>query len=511
MIFNKMMFTSIKNNINKKNNLIILDKKKLQKKNMLKFIFLMSLILISNIELKKNTKLKTQLKTVNTILSEMKSGWNLGNSLESEYSETNWGNPKTTKEMISAVINKGYKTIRVPVRWDNNYSDKNNYIISNDYFKRVEEVIKYSYSQNIYTIINVHHNDIQELFIPQNKYRVNQELTSLWKQISNRFKYYNQYLIFEIINEPRDHDDWTGAKEKYDMLNEILLNCLNIIRSSGGNNNNRLVMITPYAASKFGALTIPNDKMIAVSIHAYIPSEFSNKEHYSFTNEDKNSLKKYFENIRVGLINRNIPVIIGEFGAMNDNNYNERVNYVNEYSKICHKMNVPILWWDNGVNEEYAIFNRYNSYFIYENIANAMINEYNNNNVESSKSKQKYIVLYHGESYANNWGKATKVLTNHNQGGIFEETLLYTRGYFLMEFSAQNVNDAQLILQSFQRASKWETINMGSYYQNNGHYFAKFFYNDIVQKFGDDFSLLDAIYVQATNNQITLYNLWYLI
>ena len=270
-------------------------------------------------------------------------------------------------------------------------------------------------------------------------------------------------------------------------------------------------MITPYAASKFGALTIPNDKMIAVSIHAYIPSEFSNKEHYSFTNADKNSLKKYFENIRVGLINRNIPVIIGEFGAMNDNNYNERVNYVNEYSKICHKMNVPILWWDNGVNEEYAIFNRYNSYFIYENIANAMINEYNNNNVESSKSKQKYIVLYHGESYANNWGKATKVLTNHNQGGIFEETLLYTRGYFLMEFSAQNVNDAQLILQSYQRASKWETINMGSYYQNNGHYFAKFFYNDIVQKFGDDFSLLDAIYVQATNNQITLYNLWYLI
>ena len=31
-------------------------------------------------------------------------GWNLGNSLECPYTETEWGNPKTTKAMIHAVI-----------------------------------------------------------------------------------------------------------------------------------------------------------------------------------------------------------------------------------------------------------------------------------------------------------------------------------------------------------------------------------------------------------------------
>ena len=36
------------------------------------------------------------------LVSDMGAGWNLGNSLESSDSETNWGNPKTTKSMIDA-------------------------------------------------------------------------------------------------------------------------------------------------------------------------------------------------------------------------------------------------------------------------------------------------------------------------------------------------------------------------------------------------------------------------
>lgn len=44
-------------------------------------------------------------------------GWNLGNALESEGTETSWGNPATTREMIQAVKAQGFNAIRVPVRW----------------------------------------------------------------------------------------------------------------------------------------------------------------------------------------------------------------------------------------------------------------------------------------------------------------------------------------------------------------------------------------------------------
>lgn len=74
------------------------------------------------------------------ITNDMGAGWNLGNSLESEYNEEYWGNPRITKGMIDKIKEKGFKTLRVPVRWDDNYSDTYNYTISNDYMNRVATV-----------------------------------------------------------------------------------------------------------------------------------------------------------------------------------------------------------------------------------------------------------------------------------------------------------------------------------------------------------------------------------
>lgn len=64
-----------------------------------------------------------------TITRDMKAGWNLGNSLESENHEEAWGNPRITKEMIDGIRRKGFTTLRIPVRWDDNYSDPYNYVI----------------------------------------------------------------------------------------------------------------------------------------------------------------------------------------------------------------------------------------------------------------------------------------------------------------------------------------------------------------------------------------------
>ena len=63
-------------------------------------------------------------RTASEIVSDIKVGWNLGNTLESYNTnktglntETGWGNPKTTKEMITAVKNAGFNAVRVPVTW----------------------------------------------------------------------------------------------------------------------------------------------------------------------------------------------------------------------------------------------------------------------------------------------------------------------------------------------------------------------------------------------------------
>ena len=46
---------------------------------------------------------QAQLPTAQTVASAIRTGWNLGNTLEAQCGETAWGNPATTQTLINAV------------------------------------------------------------------------------------------------------------------------------------------------------------------------------------------------------------------------------------------------------------------------------------------------------------------------------------------------------------------------------------------------------------------------
>jgi len=144
----------------------------------------------------------TEMRGLNAfqIASDMGAGWNLGNSLESSNNETYWGNPKTTKAMIDAIAAKGFTTLRVPVRWDDHYSNPSSYTIDTNYMDRVETVVNYGLANGMYVILNVHHNDLQAN-VP-NTSAISEELSAIWTQIGQRFKNYGDKLIFEVITNP---------------------------------------------------------------------------------------------------------------------------------------------------------------------------------------------------------------------------------------------------------------------------------------------------------------------
>src|SRR5690606_23674028 len=52
------------------------------------------------------------------LVDAMHPGWNLGNSLDATGSETSWGNPRTTRELIEQIKAAGFKSIRIPITWD---------------------------------------------------------------------------------------------------------------------------------------------------------------------------------------------------------------------------------------------------------------------------------------------------------------------------------------------------------------------------------------------------------
>ncbi len=300
------------------------------------------------------------------IVNDMTIGWNLGNTLDAHdvnikmsdppsKQETCWGNPETTQEMIDAVLDLGFNTIRVPITWKAHIDEEGN--VDEAWMDRVQEVVDYVYGRGAYCIINVHHEDWNYPYY-DNQEKASKILANIWTQVSERFADYDTHLIFELQNEPRKVGtdvEWNGGdKEGREVVNAVNMAGYEAIREAGGNNEKRLIMFPGYAASSqtncIRAIELPeNDDCVAVSIHAYTPYEFTLESPGRSTyDDDHGDLDRLLSDIERIIFFKNVPVIIGEYGAVNKNNEEERVAWLSDYLRKARAKNIPCVWWDNG-------------------------------------------------------------------------------------------------------------------------------------------------------------------
>lgn len=307
-----------------------------------------------------------QMRTGFDITGEMGVGWNLGNTMDAMGNtanpindETWWGNPKTTKTNLDTLKTAGFNTLRLPVSWDDHFSGTE-YTIDKAWMDRVEEIANYALANNMYVIINIHHNN---WVTPTNANEANStdHLVKLWKQIAERFKPYDHHVIFETMNEPRvvvrdsagnDVGDWSGKQEYFDVVNRLNVAALEAIRATGGNNTKRLVMLPGYVAGssslQLNAIVLPKDKMIAVSTHAYSPYSFALDQKGTDKFTDTKSLDDMYSLINTKFILNGIPVIMGEWASTDKGNLAERIKHAEYYVKGAKKYGIPTVWWDNG-------------------------------------------------------------------------------------------------------------------------------------------------------------------
>lgn len=90
---------------------------------------------------------------VDDVADAMGAGWNVGNQLEAnaggKVNETAWGNPEVTQELITAVADAGFTTVRVPVSYLDRIDDANGYQVDSAWLDRVEEVVQYCYNEGL--------------------------------------------------------------------------------------------------------------------------------------------------------------------------------------------------------------------------------------------------------------------------------------------------------------------------------------------------------------------------
>lgn len=352
-----------------------------------------------------------------TFASQLQVGWNLGNTFDAFIAdddvvgaglscETSWVGIGTSRDMIDAVKSAGFSTIRIPVSWHNHLDE--DLTIKKRWLDRVQEVVDYAISADLYVILNIHHDNDKSYdyyFYPDSEHKDISEkyIASIWGQLAERFKNYDEHLIFESLNEPRligTNVEWnlTNAAECRDAcetisyLNQVFVDT---VRATGGNNADRYLLVPGYAASVDGALraefVVPKDSAenrIMIETHAYSPYDFALQSGGKkvFGDAEKAFIDQMFDSLYDRFISQGIPVVMDEFGARNKDNLQDRIDFTSYYIAKAKSVGIPCVWWDNncfeGDGEQFGLLERNTITWKYPEILEAMVMQYIRNGVD---------------------------------------------------------------------------------------------------------------------------------
>lgn len=304
-------------------------------------------------------------------------GWNVGNSLDVPEGETAWGNPEVTPELLQAVADAGFGVVRIPVTWSTHMGGAPDFAIDASWFDRVDQVVGYALDAGLHAVINLHHDgaddydgvewlsltDADGNLSADTNAAVEARFVKVWSQIATRFAQRDQRLLFESMNEIHDGYD-APDPAYYEIINHLNQVFVDTIRQSGGANADRFLIVPGYNTNidyTLAGFEIPNDpeaKHLILSIHYYDPWSFAGdgSTHVWGVNSpgtdnwgQEDYLASQFDKLQSQYTANGLPVMIGEFGAVNQTGYENYRRYYLEYvTKVAHDRHFLPVYWDNG-------------------------------------------------------------------------------------------------------------------------------------------------------------------
>jgi len=301
------------------------------------------------------------------IYPDMGLGYNIGNTMEVPKNPTDWGNPFPDAAYVKAIKDAGFNTVRIPCAWDSHAS---NGTINAGWLDSVKTVVDLVIGNGMYAILNSHWDGgwLEDHVFDGEGYdktglvnssaaTVAAKQESYWKQIATKFAEYDEHLMFASANEPGVNDPWNGGADngqwafneaRMQVLKQFHEACLKAVRSTGGNNATRIVVVqsprTEIDKSPLLASMYPTDPAgegyTMAEVHFY-PYQFSlmtsgdedwGKMFYYWEDQtpgndaahtcsgtalgSKKSIDELFSGLKSRFYDKGIPVVIGEMGAV---------------------------------------------------------------------------------------------------------------------------------------------------------------------------------------------------
>lgn len=356
-------------------------------------------------------------ETATEAVTNMKVGWNLGNTLDSHdasvsdpaITEKLRSQPLTQPALMQMLSEAGFGAVRVPVTWYPHMDSSGN--VDAAWMARVKQVVDYVLDQGMYCIINVHHDGHHGgSTFPGNPWIKasmanwtdnHARFESLWTQIANAFIDYDERLIFEGYNELLDsYNSWNYAsyacEDKYDAevaadayaaINAYAQSFVTAVRATGGNNAQRNLIVktyascaargtwSPYITHPLSKMVMPTDAAedhLILGVHAY-PRIVEDNGNPRSWDADLNS---QFNNLNIFKTTNNVPVVLTEWGTQNgDNDYkavrSHFLDFAADFITRCKNAGIAAFYWMGLTDWTFRAMPAFNQPDLAETILNA--------------------------------------------------------------------------------------------------------------------------------------------
>lgn len=276
------------------------------------------------------------------IAAEINLGLNIGNTLEAIGGETAWGNPRITKDLIDFVKASGFNAIRLPCSWNQYMARSATAKLKTDWLNRVKEVVQYCVDNDMHVLLNIHWDGgwLENNCTVEKQEENNAKQKAFWEQIATHLRDFDEHLMFASANEPNVDNATQMA-----VLNSYHQTFVDAVRSTGGKNSYRVLVVqgpsTDIDKTNQFMNTLPVDRIanrLMVEIHYYTPWNFCGltadadwgkmfyywgADYHSTTDVTRNAtwgeetaVDSYFLSMKNKFVDKGIPVVLGEFSAM---------------------------------------------------------------------------------------------------------------------------------------------------------------------------------------------------
>lgn len=312
-------------------------------------------------------------------VANMGPGWNLGNTMDCFhqeavrgddwlYWETFWGQAQTSAELMQMFRKAGFGVMRIPVTWGIHMDSEGRVYAS--WMKRVREIVDYVLDAGMYCIVNVHHDTGADqsawLLADMELYeRERERYASLWQQIAEEFKEYDHRLLFESFNEMLDiNHSWCFASfnigydaalaaDAYQAINAYAQTFVDVVRSTGGNNTARNLIVNTYGACSGAGDWNPHlkDPLREMKLPKDIAEEHLIFEVHAYPNIDNMAaMRQEVEDMILALdehlVSKGAPVIFGEWGTSSKTPSKEAMcEFIEYFARRARENEMAALYW----------------------------------------------------------------------------------------------------------------------------------------------------------------------